>query len=268
MALQDNRIQLDEALRDEFAALKQAETTAIFQLARKAYSVREQYLNDGKYSGDFKLYWNNFEFDTIFGSMSSFTKYALAGTVLEKVIGRYELKNCYEQLPQTVSALYELRYHSVEQLEMCFQDTYTRTEKTNDRDRWSKRSKKKAYPLIHPHATAASLRNWHRKWENPQAEKADNRQLPFIEIKASYSVLDFDKSGNPNGNLKIEELKDLLSQVETLLDGNVKFKLESNLDRIQKSYDRSRHDRIERAQSKATGELAKAKKTPDFGGMT
>ena len=137
----------------------------IVELATMAATVRNQYLSgSGKsYEPEFHQFWKTYSMENKFGSLSTFAKYANIGDAIEKVRARYE--RYQDRLPTTMTALYEFSQLEDDELELCLEDHWVRTEITSDKDKW-KRKGRKPIPVISPSATAAAIRTWRTHWRN------------------------------------------------------------------------------------------------------
>ena len=140
--MSNNLIALDQALADKFTALLGTIRKNIVELATTAATVRNQYLSgSGKsYEPEFHQFWKIYSMENKFGSLSTFAKYANIGDAIEKVRARYE--RYQDRLPTTMTALYEFSQLLDDELELCLEDHWVRTEITPDRERWKRKGRK------------------------------------------------------------------------------------------------------------------------------
>ena len=201
--METNKTPLNKELADQLIALNSKIRRSIIELATIAATIRNQYLDatGSKYDGEFHAFWKKFSMEQNFGSLSNFTKYANSGDAIELVKAQFEQ---YEKrLPTTMSALYEFSLLMPEEMELCLENTFSRTEATSDRGKW--KSPKKPKALISPSTQAGAIKSWRINWRNPKAPVTDKRRLKIAEIKIHGSLYDF-KGGKHTGSLSIETL--------------------------------------------------------------
>lgn len=162
--------QLAEAIRERFDAVRENR----FELYTLAAGIRKRYLSEKtvKYEPEFEQWYKKHKMDECFGSDANFLRYAAAGDVVVYTSQQTSNPEGYlRQLPVSVGALYECslilntRKTGKEDFIRCLTQYPTRTSVSQSPDDWGNRIGKK---VIHPKATAADIRNWRRKWENPR----------------------------------------------------------------------------------------------------
>jgi len=215
-----------------------------FQLFLLSSGIRRKYLDKktNKYSDEFQNWYLKYGLSDFFGSTSNFTKYAGCGEVVNYVATKTSNPEKYlKQLPVSVGALYEISIilkMNKDIFAICLQFTVTRKTLAEEKHDW----KTVKPPLINPQATELKVRTWRRKWETPPPEKqkrTDKRTMPFITIKCSGELYDFDKkTGDKTGCLDLEQVEKLLKLVQKHFDtSNMKqFKIENNLDQLTEGY--------------------------------
>ena len=198
-----NTIKLDKDLADKLVEMLGNTRTPVVELAKFAATIRNQHLDStgNKYDGDFQAFWKNHGMEKKFGLLPNFTKYANAGDAIGKVQAQYETHE--KKLPVTLSALYEFSQLHDDEMLLCLENTYSRTEVTNDRTKWKQPRKPK--PLITPSVQAGAIKAWRTNWRNPKAPVTDKRRLKIAEIKVHGSLYDF-KGGKHTGSLSIETM--------------------------------------------------------------
>jgi hypothetical protein len=167
LAPSSNRIVLDVG---EVAYLKQLQKNVrknVIALAGRAYHIRLEHLGeDGKgYDKDFEKWWRNYELNRVFGKRSNFTKYAAAGEALEKA----KIHDYYDKMPITLNALYEVAQLTSEEIKLCLENRYTRSSLTA-----APTCPKRPQPVIHPEATDKEIRNWRKRWRNPDQHRTSS----------------------------------------------------------------------------------------------
>jgi len=209
----ENKIKLDEGLADKLVDLLGNIRKAGIDLAILASEIRSQYfsLENKRYDPSFNEFWTKLEMDKKFGGLSNFTKYAKAGEAVKKIQAVKVLKRYEKRLPTSIQALYEMSFLSIEEMELCFQKTYSRSEVTMDQDKWKPKSQK---PLLTPSTTAAQIKNWREKWHNPRIKPTDKRRLEVVSIKVDGSLLDFDKdTADHIGKIDKQKVRDIANAV-------------------------------------------------------
>jgi len=219
--MSENTIRLNKDLADQICKLVDDARSSVVTLANLAADIRNQYfdIESGKYDGRFNNFWNSYSMESRFGKLQNFTKYALAGEAINKVKAQFEQHE--KKLPMTLAALYEVSLLTLDELELCLQDKYRRTEVTLDRSKWTK--PKKPSPLITPSVTASEIKSWRKNWRNPTQPNTDKRRLPLAEMKLHGSFFDF-KDGKHTGAVskeKVIEIVELLMNLKNSIDEDI-----------------------------------------------
>lgn len=263
--MSDNTIKLNKDLADQICKLVDDSRSSVLALAGLAADIRNQYfdIESGKYDARFNSFWNNHSMETRFGKLQNFTKYALAGEAVNKVKAQFEEHE--KKLPMTLAALYEVSLLTLEELELCLQNKYRRTEDTLDRSKWIK--PKKPTPLITPSVTASEIKSWRNNWRNPKQPNTDKRRLPLAEIKLHGSFFDF-KDGKHNGILtkeKLKEIVNLLMNLKKSIDEDI-IRFDIHDEYLLEGYEKREADSIEKAriagEAKVRKEEEDTKKNP------
>ena len=208
-------ILLDQALLDEFKQFHKNIRTNTIAMAERAYDVAQAFVEgsmDGerwKYSKQFKDWWSKLSAHTVFGSESNFTKYAKAGAAIRKVHTRFENKS--DQLPITLTALYEISQLTDTELTLCLDNTYSRTSLTEPEASWKR--PRNARPLSNPQLTAAALKTWRKNWNNPPVAKTEARRVQSHTVFVHGSVYNIDASHQPAGPMTKEILDNLHTDI-------------------------------------------------------
>jgi hypothetical protein len=252
-----NTIELNKSLADKICKLIDDVRTSVIELAKLAAEIRSQHfdIEAGKYDAKFNTFWKNQSMETRFGKLQNFTKYALAGEAIDLVKAQFPEHE--KQLPITLAALYEVSQLSKDEMELCLQDKYRRTELTLDRSKWSK--PKKPSPLINPTVAASEIKSWRNNWRDPKQPNTDKRRLPLAEIKLHGSFFDF-KDGKHSGVVskeKVKEIVDLLMNLKNSIDEDiVRFDIHDAY--LLESYDKRESNSIEKARLAAEAQAKKA----------
>jgi hypothetical protein len=183
-------------------------------LAKYAYDIHSRHIQDnGKYDAAFRKWWNDYSLGGIFGSAANWSRWHQAGSAISKVDSRFSSHTT--KLPTTLDALYAIAQLTDEELELCLENTYSRSEITSDRSKW--KAPKKPKPVINPSSSAASIRGWVKKWRTPpQKAKSDPRRLVLATIKIHGSLFDFDKDGNATGKVTKKQVRKWAKQIRSL----------------------------------------------------
>ena len=258
--METNKTPLNKELADQLIALNGKIRRSIIELATIAATIRNQYLDatGSKYDGEFHAFWKKFSMEQNFGSLSNFTKYANSGDAIELVKAQFEQ---YEKrLPTTVSALYEFSLLKPEEMELCFENTFTRTEVTSDRSKWQG-SKKRPKPLVTPSTQAGTIKTWRMNWRNPKATPTDKRRLKIAEIKVHGSLYDF-KEGAHTGSISLEQINEISEALKKAVAQfpDVIIRLDLEDEKLKTGYEKRLAADIKKAESDAAGSKKKPKK--------
>jgi hypothetical protein len=258
----DNKITLDKALAEKIETLVSKIRSSTVELATIASNIRNQYFDETskRYDVNFQTFWKNYSMENNFGSMANFTKYAKIGDALGLVRAQYEQ---YEKrLPTTAGALYEFAQLTHEEMEICLEDTFTRTEVSADRSKW-KNNKKKPKPLITPTTTEATIRSWRKNWREPKQPVTDKRRLPLAELKLHGSFYDF-KNGVNTGLVSVEtfdKIIEVLKQIKTDLGEDI-IRFDIHEEKLRSGYGKRELASMEKKKKADEKEAATVKKKP------
>jgi hypothetical protein len=258
----DNKITLDKALAEKIETLVSKIRSSTVELATIASNIRNQYFDETskRYDVNFQTFWKNYSMENNFGSMANFTKYAKIGDALGLVRAQYEQ---YEKrLPTTAGALYEFAQLTHEEMEICLEDTFTRTEVSADRSKW-KNNKKKPKPLITPTTTEATIRSWRKNWREPKQPVTDKRRLPLAELKLHGSFYDF-KNGVNTGLVSVEtfdKIIEVLKQIKTDLGEDI-IRFDIHEEKLRSGYAKRELASMEKKKKDEEKAEAAAKKKP------
>ncbi len=249
------QVVLDAKLAAQFETYQEHVRESTIQICLLAASVRAAHLssNGKSYTAKFESWWKTYGMDRVFGGRNNFVKYAKAGEAIKNVEGRYKRQRT--PLPTSMSALYEISQLTDNELTLCLQHTYSRKSLSERESEWKGRSTK---PLIHPHVTAAQIRSWREKWNNPPKPRADKRTIPLIDIKIHGSIFDLNDLGEPDGEIGPSEIKDYVHKIERLFAGTDSVvSINSNLVKILAGIERRKDQASKRRAKKIASEQKK-----------
>ena len=256
--MSDNKLRLDKELAERIDRLVGNIKKSVVDLAMLAADIKNQYLDasGNKYAPEFEKFWISFDVNKKFGSRANFSRYASVGNFINRVEGQFTANA--HQLPTTLTALYELAQLDTYELELCFIDTYRRSEVTSDRTKWHG-SKKKPKPLIHPHVTSTEISAWRKKWRNPIPPSADKRKTPLAEIKIHSSFGMF-KNGSHKGLIGLEEIISVTEALRKAIEGipSEHIRLDLHDERLKERY---RKNEVASDEKEREREAAAKKKT-------
>jgi hypothetical protein len=256
-----NTTPLDKALAEQIEGLLRVQRKAAVDLARIAAQIRNEHFDSStnRYDAQFEAFWKNFSMERKFGSRANFTKYAKAGDAIGLVAAQFEK---YEsKLPTTLDPLYEFSQLNIEEIELCLEDTYTRTEVTPDREKWKKGKNPK--PLITPSTTASAIRSWRKNWREPKQPITDKRRLPLAELKLHGSFFDF-KDGKPVGLVSIEAFDEIIRVLHGLREqlGEDIIRFDINEEKLRTGYGKRELASLEKKKKADETAAVVAKKKP------
>ena len=241
----DNMVSLSASLVKQIKRHFKKDRDNRFELFLLSHAIREKYLDQvtGDYSDEFKHFYKQHDLTEVYGSLANFTKYASAGSVIEYVKSNTSNPAKYlSQLPVGTNALYEISLIiklDQEAFKACWHMTPRRKTKDAKKHEWISSG---TSPLITPHVTVNELSSWRKQWEEPEQAKADEdkykRKVKLLTLSISEDIFKFDAVGNKVGAVDLDEVMALLEQVQALLnkDNEPKFRLDSQLDKIQERY--------------------------------
>jgi len=236
----------------EFGKIKR---DALHHLCVIAYGIRRQNLKKvtGRggnqrgeaYKDEFRAWYEQYKIIDVYGSLSGFTQYAMAGRLLTYTrwqVGERHLA----QLPSSLGALYGLSktvWHQGKEATDDSRKAYKDLLVTPVRDGSTNNA------FIHPAMTIADV---DAKIEALQptgsnANKApkdkDEMTISLATIKIHKDLYKFNRSGTKRtiSGPKIDEVRVLVEKINALLleYGDEKFVLKSNLEEIEEKYDNS-----------------------------
>jgi hypothetical protein len=230
-----NTIPLTRETADQLKSMYGKARASTSELSRFAARIRNENLNpDGNsYSGDFNRFWKANELSDVFKSLSNFTKYAGAGDVIEKFETTYPDK--VKNLPDAVSTLYEISLLRNDELRLCIEDTYSRSEVTPDEKKWKK--PKRAVPLINPEVRSRDISFWKKRWREPTQRSTDTRRISLIEIKIDASLFKF-KKGEHAGSVSFNEVERLVEELKKATENinSSNFLVKLHADKLRETY--------------------------------
>lgn len=242
----DNTVALSDTLAKQIRRHFKKDRDNRFELFLLSHAIRERYLDPetGDYSQEFRDFYEAQKLEAVYGKLSNFTKYASAGSVIDYVQkNTSDPKKYLQQLPVGTNQLYEISLIiklDEEAMKACWHMTPRRTSKQAKKIDWITSG---TQPLIRPDVTFAELSNWRKNWENPEKETPEQdkyrRTVKLLTLSVSEDIFQFDAVGNKSGNVDLDEVMALLEQVQALLnkENESKFRLDSQIERIQERYD-------------------------------
>ena len=228
----------------------------LFHLCMIAYGLRTHNLIKAKsgaggnaqgrvYKPVFKSWYESNSLDDVYGSLSNFTLYAMAGRLLEYV--RWQVAEKYiAHLPPSMTALYALS-----------QIVWAQGDKATDagRNLFEKAliepiqdgSNKNAF--IHPHVSRKEIDLWRTKHTGKSASKKkvasdavnDPRSIVIATVKVHEDLLKFaNVSGAKRVGPKLDDVVKLNEKIQSLIDefnaGKSRFALESQIEEVKLAY--------------------------------
>jgi len=213
-----NKIPLNQATYDQVVSYFGKIKRSVVELAMFAYDIHIQYIDDSgkKYSDDFRTWWDTFQLDAQFGSLSNFSKWQNAGRLLRATQKRNEKH--FKKLPLSLDALYQVSQLKDDEFALCIENTYKRTSLTQEESEW-KRSKKPK-PVIFQNATGASIKRWRENWRNPRAKAdRDPKRLLFAQIMIHKDFLAVDAKGQTFAAITPDQLRGYTKSISDLFAG-------------------------------------------------
>lgn len=220
-----------------------------YQIYLYAAGLRNRYLDKktNKYSDDFLQWYEAKELTKLFGKISSFTKYASAGDVVNYIGQQYKNGKYIENIPLSRSSLYELSLLIDETTETQLEKLFFAGGDDNE-------------PLIHPSATTSDFSNYRQgvNFKSTKLTKARKTKfsIPLATIYVSRDIYKFHKiSGEHVGSVDLTDTEKLLKRMKSGLDTKL-FDVRDNLEKISTSYEKKQ----EKADPTRKLRVAKAKK--------
>lgn len=217
-------------------------------------------------SKTFRDWWKKHGLDQVFGSKSTFYRYAEIGTFLGDLEKNKRLKKHIAQLPPSVTALKAICDLTEEEFELCLKDTYKRD--SIDGEAKLDRKGKNPKPLINPGVKASQIKAWHKKWTNPPQKREDDRILELVTIKGN--IENFLAANEDGSDLKYPKLLGMAEEISEAVKKIVdkydpkNFLVVPNFEKIKSRQDRAKQKAAEKSdKAKATPSPKKAaKKAP------
>ena len=220
-----------------------------YQIYLYAAGLRNRYLDKktNKYSDDFLQWYEAKELAKLFGKISSFTKYASAGDVVNYIGQQYKNGKYIENIPLSRSSLYELSLLIDEMTETQLEKLFFAGGDDNE-------------PLIHPSATTSDFSNYRQgvNFKSKKLTKARKTKfsIPLATIYVSRDLYKFHKiSGDHVGSVDLTDTEKFLKRMKSGLDTKL-FDVRDNLEKISTSYEKKQ----EKADPTRKLRVTKAKK--------
>jgi hypothetical protein len=292
MAIYSNKLTFKEPLPDEVALTPELVAIIrdhhkksrehLFHLCVIAYGLRKHNLIKKKtgtggnnqqrvYKAEFKVWYEQNNLREVYGVLSNFTQYAMAGRLLSYV--RWQVGGEYiDRLPSSMTALYAMSQILWDQGD------------STDAPRKKRFSDALIKPIgdgttyntfIHPEITRREIEAWHEKQtQKPEkstknkTESADDdpRKVVLATIKVHENLFAFTKEGRKFRTLDLPDVEQLVQKLEDLvtqLDGGKdRFTVQSNLDEVREQYEQAKHPAFG-AQILAADEQRKVKHAKD-----
>jgi hypothetical protein len=198
------------------------------------------------YKEEFKSWYEQNNLREVYGVLSNFTLYAMAGRLLCFV--RWKVGDQYiDRLPSSMTALYAMS-----------QILWDQGDSTDDKRRalFSDALIKpiddgtKFNTFIHPEVTRKEIEAWHAKQtdkrEKPVKPDVDSgnhdpRKVVLATIKVHENLFSFTKEGRKFRTLDLTDVEQLLKKLEELVSqldgGKDRFAIDSNLSAVREQYE-------------------------------
>lgn len=236
---------------------------SLFHICLIAYGIRRRNLRKirkgerggnqqgQKYKEEFTKWYEENDLKSVYGTLSSFTKYAMAGRLLTFTrwqINRHKGFNYIDRLPHHLSALYELQ-------KIIWESGDTATEEGRQRykdlmiqpiddgttdNTWINRG-----------LTAKDIIEKRAELDNEPAPKSlerkidDPRNIPVLRIKTHEGLYDFNRRGNKRRvkGPDIDEVRRLVEAINQVIGdfGSEYFSIESNMEHIEEKYEQKKN---------------------------
>jgi hypothetical protein len=228
----------------------------LFHLCIIAYGLRTHNLVKAKsgaggnaqgrvYKPVFKSWYESNSLEDVYGSLSNFTLYAMAGRLLTYVYRRVAEKYI-EPLPASMTALYALSQIVWEQGDKATDASRKLFEKALI-EPIQDGSKKNAF--IHPHISRKEIDAWRTKHTGKSASKKkvasvavnDPRTIVIATVKVHEDLFNFAKvSGAKRVGPKLDDVVKLNEKIQSLIDefnaGKSRFALDSQIEEVKIAY--------------------------------
>ena len=228
----------------------------LFHLCIVAYGLRTHNLVKAKsgaggnaqgrvYKPVFKSWYESNSLEDVYGSLSNFTLYAMAGRLLTYVYRRVAEKYI-ARLPGSMTALYALSQIVWEQGDKATDASRKLFEKALI-EPIQDGSKKNAF--IHPHISRKEIDAWRTKHTGKSASKKkvasvavnDQHTIVIATVKVHEDLFNFAKvSGAKRIGPKLDDVVKLHEKIQSLIDefnaGKSRFALDSQIEEIKLAY--------------------------------
>lgn len=200
-----------------------------FELFLYAAALRDRYLDKKtqEYSAEFKEWYTKQEIQHLFGKLPAFTKYAMAGNVVNFFANEFRDGKYVNQLPLSRSALYEISLLN-DQLSAAELEKLLFTGGVDGE------------ALICPSASASDISAYGYRLQNkgskPQKSKSKKFNIPLATIYVSRDLYNFQKgTGDHVGAVDLEDAEKLLAAITAKLNPDL-FDVRDNLKKISATY--------------------------------
>lgn len=236
---------------------------SLFHICLIAYGIRRRNLRKirkgerggnqqgQKYKEEFTKWYEENDLKSVYGTLSSFTKYAMAGRLLTFTrwqINRHKGFDYIDRLPHHLSALYELQKIIWESGDTATNEGRQRykdlmiqpiDDGTTD-NTWINRG-----------LTAKDVIEKRAELDNEPAPKSlerkidDPRNIPVLRIKTHEGLYDFNRRGNKRRvkGPDIDEVRRLVDAINQVIGdfGSEYFSIESNMEHIEEKYEQKKN---------------------------
>ena len=202
-----------------------------YEIYLYAAGLRNLYLDKktNRYSPEFQKWYAKQELETLFGKLSSFTKYAAAGDVVNFFGQKYKNGKYITRLPLSRNGLYEIALLMNETNGVKLETLFHSGGDEND-------------PLIHPSATASDISTY-RNRDNVKVSPTSKARkglltIPLATIYVSKDLYKFDKTtGDHMGAVDLSDTEKALKRLRANLDRKL-FDVRDNLEKITSAYEK------------------------------
>lgn len=257
-------IELNAETAIEIKAIGKTMRESLFHLCIIAYGIRRKNLRqvrDGErggnaqgqvYKEEFKRWYSDNDLQSVYGTISSFTKYAMAGRLL--TFTRWQISKDYngqkyiDRLPHRLSALYELQKliwdngdKATNEGRKRFKDLIIKPiEDGTTNNTWINRA-----------LTAKQVRKKLAELEDAPIPKSkdstayDPMRIPLLRIKAHEGLYEFNRRGNKRKvkGPDLDKVRELVTAINGLIAdfGLEDFSIEDNLEHITEKYEQKKN---------------------------
>jgi len=247
----DNSVSLTATLANTIRKHFAQDRDNRFQLFLLAAGIRRRYLKKKgdreEYDQAFHDWYQQHEMGKLFGQLSNFTKYSLAGEVVAHTASKVKSSDRYlPQLPTSMRSLYaasQLLQSDAELFEICLKVHPTRKHQKEPKTDWGTKG---SDPLINPHATAAEIEAFIERWFNAQqpeqSSSVNKKEMVLLaKVYVSKDLFKFDKkSGKHLGSVDMPDVETLLTDLQKTLPRGKSFAVENDIPKIKNKYFRTK----------------------------